>query len=374
MVCACIFLVSCNIKKINSSKDISRHADLLHDLNNGNADSVIAKIPENTQNNNEKIILASAFAQKAGLDIYALLPLLREKIFNGPISDQHRNRDQNRLAKKLLKKIEHKITIKIAYKDVDNILQQLKDFYQEIKRIDKEYFTSRDAKRFKAFLVVLEPKLDAFLSDSREDILALIENAINGIERAIVNSREERETEKHVALELNVGELRKDIVKFMISSLEIIPIVGLTPEVQPSEYYKVDKSIKLLESVVDTGDSGMEKRARSYIVFLSAVMVINNAKTMLDISGDYDGMMCTLDENKIHNFLSRTEKYFISLNKAAQNLSEANNESTFVKISESSAKLLKMEKELKDLSVKALIKVIELEKKRICEYVNTTPN
>jgi len=157
------------------------------------------------------------------------------------------------------------------------------------------------------------------------------------------------------------------MVKFMVSTLELIPIVSLTPEVHQDNYYKIDKAIKILERVDTDASPAILKRAHSYVVFLSAAMVINNARTMLDINDDYDKLLCTLDERKIIKFIGKTENYFLSLNKAASKLAESDAESTFVKIADSSAKLLVMEKQLREISVKALMKVIEIEKKRICE-------
>ncbi len=359
--------VSCVGKKINESKEITRNTELMQDLNKGDNDSLIAKISEDTKDDNEKIILASALAQSAGIDVYSLIPLLKEKVFNGPLANQNKNKDQKKLVKKLVKKSDQKVTIKISNKDIDQTLHLLKDLQDEVIEMDDEFFSRKDIIRIKASLIVLEPDFDNLSIDTREEALNLIEKTIKEIEDKIALNREGQEDQKFIVLDLEIGQLRKDMVKFMVSTLELIPIVSLTPEVHQDNYYKIDKAIKILERVDTDASPAILKRAHSYVVFLSAAMVINNARTMLDINDDYDKLLCTLDERKIIKFIGKTENYFLSLNKAASKLAESDAESTFVKIADSSAKLLVMEKQLREISVKALMKVIEIEKKRICE-------
>jgi len=170
--------VSCVGKKINESKEITRNTELMQDLNKGDNDSLIAKISEDTKDDNEKIILASALAQSAGIDVYSLIPLLKEKVFNGPLANQNKNKDQNKLVKKLVKKSDQKVTIKISNKDIDQTLHLLKDLQDEVIEMDDEFFSRKDIIRIKASLIVLEPDFDNLSIDTREEALNLIEKTI----------------------------------------------------------------------------------------------------------------------------------------------------------------------------------------------------
>jgi hypothetical protein len=161
--------------------------------------------------------------------------------------------------------------------------------------------------------------------------------------------------------------MRRDAVKFMISTLEVIPVIALTPEVAKEEQYKIDKAISILKLVGVDAEESVIKRANSYIVFLSAVMIINNARSILDINGEYDKLLCSLDEEKILLFLSQTAKYFETLESSTKKLAEIDPQSSFKKIADSSTKLSGLEKSFREASFKAVMALIEVEKKRICD-------
>ncbi|MCT4641140.1 MAG: hypothetical protein N4A33_02510 [Bacteriovoracaceae bacterium] len=96
-------LYSCE-KKEFKAKDNHR-TGLLQSLNEGDNDTVISNLENRSQNDNQdKFLLASAYASKGGIDIYAMFPLLEVKLFHEKAINWGSSNDTNKKYTQILEK------------------------------------------------------------------------------------------------------------------------------------------------------------------------------------------------------------------------------------------------------------------------------
>ncbi len=387
------FTISC----IKKEQEQNLEGQIVELMNQNKADEALLKIDKQLDNNKNDDLLylkASSLSMKAGIDIYALFPLLKIKIFDVAISQWSQNREFQK------KSMAQKTSIGISNNDIDDKLNaDLKNSEKYVpidkKTINYEVISQYVLERYSIQNLFCSIEVSAKRTDVIKENYALISIKIDSEDECLnlqagaklnVSLEIEDKIKESLAAEdhRQWSERKRDqntkssYVKLMgtfWTLIDLIPMISKIPIINQSGFSNLEEAQTILSDIrsrhLDKSDELSEK-VRKQLMMISALKIVAHLKNAFDFNTIKSPMdfICASNDLAAEEIIATQKDVLYLINTIDDQELISKNKILFEEVKTKFEELLNNETEnpeLKDSRIKKLSAELKRSKEDNCE-------
>lgn len=396
-----MFLSSSCLKKSTSQNSESQIVDL---LNQNQAESALERINQELKSspNDELLYLkASALSMQAGVDVYALFPLLKLKIFDVAISQWSQNREFQRKAQEqrtstilttqdisAQKEAQgHKTYSPLVGAQLDYKIVYFNQIYSrpEVSGCLVSFTLLPFEKKFKTtylwHFVELTSQLNCeellsknIIGKDLTDIAFDVPAQLNEEIRKYISEVHKEQWEKH---NKDVG-IKSNYIKILgnlWTLIDLIPILKKIPKIKNEDFKKLEEAQSLLAKIKELHNDKSDplgNKAKKQLIMLSALKMVAHFQNAfnLDLIKSPNDFLCLSKENAAQELVESEKDALYIINAIEDPEIIGKNQEFFNDIKNKYEKIIQAESdhpELKEEHIRKINEEIEAGRIKYCE-------